>query len=306
MGCGASTAVVKVGSRGRTKFELDPDPVFTKSDTVAPLEGLCGECHDECASLQSSAGATSISCVTSLNSRPYLAYKGSWRNDDGHSDVPVIAESVADMQDLADICSRAGDICDFPSSGTPLNGIVTAMPGSFREHESMANFWDTGTIIDSRPHPLAPMTSMEFSTEASHDACVMDIGRISDIPSCSMGDDQSIASSAEDIVVRFPNRVCSPGYRVSSYSRRGGSPTSSVCSRVQPGKLPRSVHVALGEGEGRTRQRKKSGTRRNESKSSGRGRDSGLDIICDGVEGCVTAEASAETRHSAASSGSVV
>lgn len=152
------------------------------------------------------------SCITSVPSlhshSRYSAYKGGSFSDDLKSDVPTIAESIADMQDFADLpvggYSRATD------------DTISVLPQrSFRSSSGSAISRDSNTMIDSRLHPLgvlASAASPSYSStmsesQSSSRAAVGDLGGVSDVP--SVRDDMSVASAPSEICVSFPPTICS-------------------------------------------------------------------------------------------------
>jgi len=216
---------------------------------------------DDIESLASSAGRTVSSYVSAVTSRQMFSknYRSENR-DDIQSDVPTIAESIADMQDLLEL----GNVRSEPIRASPTSSMNPAGGGSGsgsglgltlpQDDIFLSSPPQTTTVIDNRPHPLAPPMYPDRQTESSHNALVGDLGVMSDVP--SVRDDVSISSAASDIVVTFPQggstfrdlRSASP-----STSERGpgtNTPTSSRGASVAASQAKlRDLHLALREGQ---------------------------------------------------------
>lgn len=129
-------------------------------------------------------------------------YKGALC-DDLRSDVPTIAESIADMQDFQDLppCPRSQSMISTHSH--PADGTRTP-------RTSGSNRFEPISTIDSREHPLAVQfvekSSMCSSTDSQFGtAAIGDLGSQSDVP--SIRDDMSVTSAPSEICVSFPPSI---------------------------------------------------------------------------------------------------
>lgn len=138
-----------------------------------------------------SAPSSLMSSIPSLQSAArYSIYKGSSFSDDLRSDVPTIAESIADMQDFADlqVSNR-----NYTSDGDSVGHGAQCTPRGSKDAS-------TGYSIDARMHPLGVMSDKTDSQSCM--AAVGDLGGCSDVP--SVRDDQSVTSAPSEICVSFP------------------------------------------------------------------------------------------------------
>mmetsp|Transcript_144692 Transcript_144692/g.360660 ORF Transcript_144692/g.360660 Transcript_144692/m.360660 type:complete len:302 (-) Transcript_144692:428-1333(-) len=260
MGCGASASLKAVKTTAQVRQNVvDEGP---REDSKLPVlhEEADPRCDmDDIESLASSAGRTISSYVSAVTSRHMFPrnYR-SERPDDMQSDVPTIAESIADMQDLIELGNtRSEPLRSSPTSTLNCQG-GSGSGLTFAQEESLfASMAATTMIVDNRPHPLAPMSCSEPQAESSHAAIVGDLGVLSDVP--SIRDDMSISSAASDIVVTFPpgsSSFTGLGSTTPTTSERGpGSSTPTSSSRGTSGvasqaKL-RDLHLALREGQNR-------------------------------------------------------
>lgn len=242
MGCGASSAALR-RERGNapcspTLPAVTSSPVgegtYEKSINALPVlhedraddslrAPFARETVDDNASVCSSSvrsGRTTVSStfaphgVIRFSSKSDGRARGGGGPDDLMSDVPTISESIADMQDLAEL-------------GRTDSHLLGAEHRSNHFHST----WSTQTtVIDHRPHPLAPAFSSNATeaglTSDSRDLCVGDLGVCSDIP--SVCDAMSTHSSAtSEIVVTFPSSF--PGAASTS------SPPASEVGRTDSG-----------------------------------------------------------------------
>jgi len=258
MGCGSS--VVTVVQHGATVRSAGHGTRDDDTHTLPPVHeeseeggndhhgGSAKDSVDDCdrISQASSAGRTISSYVSgksTLYSKQHLHSKSA-RSDDMQSDVPTIAESIADMQDLIELCGSSSN--HFMSSERNQGGSFGfGSIGSFGIEPTL----DFGPMIDNRPHPLAPAhLCIESMTEASQGTVVgmSDLGLMSDVP--SMRDDISISSSADEIQVLFPNReLGGAGSPSCSELGSGITPTNAQA------RLSRTLQLAMRDSEGSQR-----------------------------------------------------
>lgn len=240
----------------RTQVQTETSPA---DELATTLEGIIEEGKRTNAVIEEdatgSAGTPSLSRSPSLHSIitsvPSLhsgawRYKGSSFSDDLKSDVPTIAESIADMQDFADLqiggYSRATD-----------DPIAMLQTRSLRPSGGSSN---NGIMIDTRLHPLGVVNSPAYSStmsesQGSGNPTIGDLGGISDVP--SVRDDMSVASAPSEICVSFPPTICSETGSSSTTSRRlqgfsgckspGASKTSTPKIRIPRPRMSQNSSV---------------------------------------------------------------
>lgn len=187
MGCGASVRKRRLtdilGERQKCCQIVIQQPSKEDSEEATRRPG-----EDDVLSLGSSP-STSVrsigSAVSSLHSRRQLMTMGKrvsmnsrsnsmgMINDDMMSDVPTIAESIANMDDLVDLASlRIGiGAADDPLEAS--KGSPTVFRSSVRSPG-----------IDARPHPFAPcLSSSSLDSHVSLHPNATDIGNVCDVPS---------------------------------------------------------------------------------------------------------------------------
>jgi len=258
MGCGSS--VVTVVQHGATVRSAGHGARDDDTHTLPPVheefeerenDNFGGNSKDpvddsDRISHTSSAGrtiGTYVSGMSTLYSRQHL--HKSARSDDMQSDVPTIAESIADMQDLVELC---GNSTNFMSSDRNQGGSGSFGFGSFGS-VGIEPQLDFGPMIDNRPHPLAPVhLCIESMTEGSQGTVLgmSDLGLMSDVP--SIHDDISNCSSADEIMVLFPGReLGGAGSPSCNESGSGTTPTNAQA------RLSRTLQMALRDSEGSQR-----------------------------------------------------
>jgi len=188
-------------SRRRTQIQIETSPPEEAVSTLEEVieEGkrmnlLIEEDATGSATPSVSRSPSLHSCITSVPSLHSGAwrYKGGSFSDDLKSDVPTIAESIADMQDFADLpiggYARATD-----------DPIAMLQTRSLRASGGSSN--NSSMVIDTRLHPLGVVvcaTSPAYSSsmsesQGSGNPAVGDLGGVSDVP--SVRDDMSVASA---------------------------------------------------------------------------------------------------------------
>lgn len=234
MGCAASASLVRAQTVSQLGRNVVDDGPHGSEDSKLPVlheESADARCdrEDDIESLASSAGRTVSSYVSAVTSRHMFSKNYRSENkDDIHSDVPTIAESIADMQDLLELGNvrsepaRASSLtpsCYSVGSGGQCSGSGVGLTGPDDLPLPM--------VIDNRPHPLAPSMcgAADRMTESSHGALVGDLGVLSDVP--SVRDDMSVCSAASEIIVTFPPCGTSSALSASSGVFRSGSPSTT-------------------------------------------------------------------------------
>jgi len=213
-------------SRRRTQIQIETSPPEEAVSTLEEVieEGkrmnlLIEEDATGSATPSVSRSPSLHSCITSVPSLHSGAwrYKGGSFSDDLKSDVPTIAESIADMQDFADLpiggYARATD-----------DPIAMLQTRSLRASGGSSN--NSSMVIDTRLHPLGVVvcaTSPAYSSsmsesQGSGNPAVGDLGGVSDVP--SVRDDMSVASAPSEICVSFPPTICSETGSSSTTSKR--------------------------------------------------------------------------------------
>lgn len=187
-----------------------------------------------------------VSAVTTLHSHPSSnKYKRAGLSDDLQSDVPAISESIADMEDLAELT--------FSREVTP-----NQQRGSSKSVASPLQ-----TAIDNRQHPLAPSNAVESTTLVSNcsqlPACG-DLGIWSDAP--SVYDDVSVVSAQSECFVGLRRTFRAPGspcgspeadmvpdvpsqQSIADSSGKGGQLWRRTGATAGAGKLDRPNHSAV-------------------------------------------------------------
>lgn len=226
MGCGASTAAVEV-PQGRPVVHGKlggAAGAFAEPGGLRAVreEGRRDQSDDNLSLASSACTIGSLpSNRTSLLSARLHHRRGS--NDDLLSEVPTITESVADMQELSDMLSYKSGRCPCGGMSSSCvhcaaNIVMRDSPHKSSEHGGgmSAGF----TLVDNRPHPLAPVSFYSDAESLQTNPGTMDMG-YDDV--ASVRDDNSIVSAASDICVTII------GGHSPSASERGRSttPTSS-------------------------------------------------------------------------------
>lgn len=219
MGCGATLGfgtVTKV-NQVRVGIEL-VDQANTASSVGSSIpENSIPE--DEATNCNSISPSPSVhSCVgsgpslhSSMTARDRY-FQGHSFSDDLKSDVPTIAESIADMQDFADL--QAPNVGLHSARSTLSSSGSKESPGFF---------------LDTRMHPLGVVCSSPLSEKSDSQCCTVDdrdLGGCSDVP--TIRDDASVASAPSEICMSFPVQT----YRSEATCQSG----SSTPNRTLPHK----------------------------------------------------------------------
>jgi len=206
MGCGALTfrhtktvveeCPVGANDESKTEDELPRTQNYYQDDEATDGVGSPSP------SVHSTSNSVISSLVTGGSSRYYC--KNSSFCDDLRSDVPTIAESIADMQDFQDLpiltASASGRFSSCSSVSEEDRHRAVA------SHTPRGSNVSSATIIDTRMHPLAVMSGCSGADTQSCNPTVGDLGGCSDVP--SLRDDMSVTSAPSDICVSFP--PCEP------------------------------------------------------------------------------------------------
>lgn len=238
MGCSSSSST-KVLKNDSSAFGQEVAGAAREARGSVPPYCSYGCDDDDNASVRSVMSVRTGSSVPSaLGSHSKYQVISRRISDDLQSDIPTIAESIADMQDL-ECLTPARTLSKGPLSMGHLSPSLSSehsgrwpslLKGS--EEDSWLSLASTATTtIDNRPHPLAPsgLGLYEQVSAAPTPVYLSDLGAISDVPSCN--DDSSEDPLSEDIegdiCVTFPEPPCN-----AAAASAGGGVSSTPSERT--------------------------------------------------------------------------